>query len=48
MGHVERTVEMRNTYVIFVGKYRGIKPFRGYIRTQEDNIKMNVKERGRI
>jgi hypothetical protein len=46
-GHVELAVEKRNAYRVLVGKPEGKRWFGRPARRMEDNIKMNIKERGR-
>jgi hypothetical protein len=42
--HVEYTVQMRNTYNIFVGKPKGKRPLRRPRHRYEDNIRMDLRE----
>jgi hypothetical protein len=46
VGHVPRIGEMRNAYKILIGKPEGKRPFGKPRRRWEDNIMVDLKERG--
>jgi hypothetical protein len=46
-GHVARTSENMNPYMIFVGKPEGRRPLGRPRRRWEDNIKVDLREVGR-
>jgi hypothetical protein len=45
-GHVVRLGKKRNAYTILVGNPEGKRPVRRPRRRWEDNIKMDLRERG--
>jgi hypothetical protein len=45
-GHVAHMWEMRNMYMLLVGKPEVKRPFGRAIRTLEDNIEMVLRETG--
>jgi len=46
VGHVAHLREMRNAYNILVVKPEGERPFRRPRHRWDDNIKMDLRERG--
>jgi hypothetical protein len=46
VGHVARTVELRNWYKILVGKPEGKRPLGRPRRRWEDNTGLNLREMG--
>jgi hypothetical protein len=46
MGHIAHMEEMRNTYKILVGKTEGNRLIGRSRHRWEDNIRMNVREKG--
>jgi len=46
VGHVACMRDMRNSYIILVGKSEGKTPFRRSRYRWEDNIRMDLKEMG--
>jgi hypothetical protein len=47
-GHAARVEETINAYRILVGKLNGKRPFGRHKRWWEGNIKMNLKESGKV
>jgi len=46
MGHVARMGEMRNIYIMLVGKFEGKRPLGRPKRRWENNIRMDLREIG--